>query len=155
MPKKYKFSLESVLHYREMVEDQKEKEFAFAVQALQREQAAHENIKQQIAQAFESLKKCEQGEHSSEQFFAYKRYIQSLEMRKRHQLKLIDKAQMKVNQKRQELIEATRDKKVLEHLDTVRREQYFAELEMQENKFIDEIAITRFSYTNQNGQGGI
>ncbi|MDX9703447.1 MAG: flagellar export protein FliJ [Candidatus Auribacterota bacterium] len=155
MPKKYKFSLESVLSYRQILEDKKEKEFSEALRELQVENKKLEKIKSDISNAFSTLRKCGQNVYTSAQFMAYQKYIRALQSKQHNQMKQIEKAKLKVNQKRAELIEASKEKKVLEHLDNVRKENYYHELEEQDKKFLDEIAITRFSFNNQPDFGGI
>ncbi len=155
MPKRYKFSLENVLHYRQILENKKEKEFSEALRELKAEKDRLEKIKADIVRAFADLRECEKHVYTSDQFRAYQAYIRGLQNQQQNQIKRIEKAQFKVNQKRAELIEASKEKKVLEHLDSVRQEQYYRELEEQERKFLDEVAITRFSYNKKTNFGGI
>lgn len=64
--------------------------------------------------------------------------------REKAQENLIDGVRRDLDTKREELLEAVKDRKIMENLRTRHLEQYREHIEDQERKNLDEMAISRF-----------
>jgi len=77
-------------------------------------------------------------------------YSRFLERKKSSQAKTIEKAQEAVDEKRSELVEATKKKKTLERLRERKLDEHTRAVIKEEQALIDEVATQ--SYVNNNGE---
>jgi len=145
MPKKYSFSLESVLNYRNIIENQKERAFSAALYDYQLEQKRLTELKESYVSAMKKFQELEQVTFSSGNYFEFLNYIKRIEKKIANQKIRIATAHEILENKRNELIKATRDRKVLERLKDIGKENYLKEMDRLEQIFLDEIAVIRHS----------
>lgn len=137
------FELEQVLRYRLDVERIRKQEFATAKQGfehahdrLKREEAQARNISQEFYQRQGELDSIEEIRRYSD-FFARKR------KEIKAQQKQIDYLGHVMNERRATLLDATKDKKVLESLKEKKAQEYRLEMDKKEQAFMDEISIQK------------
>jgi flagellar FliJ protein len=137
------FKLEQVLNYRCEIEKLRKQEFASAKQAFEH---ASDRLRQQK----------EQVEAVSREFAARQGALESIdELRmysdffawKREDIKCqtltVSQLDQTMNKRRQHLLDATKDKRVLESLKDKRAMEFKQQMEQKEQMFLDEISIQK------------
>lgn len=145
MPKKYHFSLQNVLNHRINLEEEREREFALAIQSLISEQKKLEEIEHKITKEIHELSVVETGVFSSQDFMDYEKYIVFLENKKIEQQKKICEAKSVVELEREKLINATKNRKVLERLKEKGMKRYLFDINRLEQIELDEIAVLKYA----------
>ncbi|MEW6535848.1 MAG: flagellar export protein FliJ [Candidatus Auribacterota bacterium] len=148
MPKKFVFKLETVLHYRQVIEDKKKRDFSQALSTLENEKRKLQDIDKKIADKIAELAHLEQNCHTAVDFFNYQVFVTHLEQARKKQILVIEKAQAVLAQKRMEYIEATKNTKVLLRLKEKAMADYLKEMSFLEQKFLDELATLRAARTH-------
>ncbi len=137
------FKLENVLSYRREMEKVRTQEFASAQDGLHlanRELERHESVVNQLTQEFMHCQRdiaCIDDIRMYADFFARKR--EDIRQQKEH-IVLLDQI---VDEKRTDLVEASKDKKVLESLRAKKAEEFRREMAARERNFLDEISIQK------------
>ena len=142
---KFNFRLASVLGVREKVEDLKKSEFGKAVMVLEREKARLAELENMRQMCIESFR---EGLHKGVTPHDIQQHNQYLDLVKRliqQQKVVIHLAELKVEEKRLELVEAMKDRKALEVLKENDYEEFLNEEKQAEQKVIDEIVSYRGS----------
>ncbi len=137
------FELEQVLKYRLDVERLRKQEFATAKQGFDH---AHERLKREEAQA----------QNISQEFFLRQSELGSIEeirryadffARKREEIKThkkhVDHLGHILSERRATLLDASKDKKVLESLKEKKATEFKLEMDRKEQSFMDEIAVQK------------
>ena len=134
-----KFKLQKVLDVREIIEMEKMKNLAFSRKELELEKQRMRKLENEIRQlAFEMN---ESGTATVCRFSGFHDYLNTLAgmlYEKRHAIFVLKKA---VEEKRQDLLQASKDKKVLELLKEKTRTAFAMEENREEQKVLDELAI--------------
>lgn len=142
-----KFELEQVLNYRAEVEKARQLEFASAKQEVDHATHVlnrHESDVDTLTREFSNR----QGELSNiEEMRRYVDYFARKKEDIKSQKERIDQLTCIMSQRRDELLDATRDKKVLESLKEKKEREFKQEMAQKEQAFLDEIAIQK-----KNGQ---
>ena len=141
MNAKKKFRLQKVLDVRELIEKNRQKDFAGAKHNLQIENEELEQLENKrngFTQSMNTVKKAEVS-----QFRGNQAYLETLNQSVADKHKKITVLKEDLETKRQHLLEASKNRKVLEKL----KERKIAEAIHEENRieqdFIDEIAMQR------------
>ena len=145
MPKKYRFSLQNVLNHRINLEEERERIFALAMQSLMSEQKKLEDIEDKIIKEIHELSVVETRSFSSQDFMEYDKYIFFLENKKIEQHKKICEAKSVVELEREKLIDATKNRKVLERLKEKGMKRYLLDIDRLEQIELDEIAVLKYA----------
>jgi len=137
------FELEQVLKYRLEVERLRKQEFAVAKQGfeyaheqLEREEAHSQDLSREFSHRQGELGCIEELRRYSD-FFARKR------MEIKSQREQVDHLGHVMNESRATLLNATRDKKVLESLKERKAHEFKLEMDQKEQAFMDEISIQK------------
>ena len=137
------FELEQVLKYRLEIERLRKQEFATAKQGfehaheeLRQEESMAEDLSQEFCQRHSELE-CIEEMRMYADFFARKRE----EIRNRKEQ--LDHLGQVMNDRREELLDATKDKKVLESLKEKKAQEFKLTMEQKEQAFMDEIAVQK------------
>ncbi|MCL1884800.1 MAG: flagellar export protein FliJ [Defluviitaleaceae bacterium] len=146
MPR-FQFRLQQYLGIKEQIEDQKELEYAKALRVLEEEKQKLEEFIQRRASAVENLRKSVAKSISP---FEIRRYNNNIE-RLKHQILVqeerVEAAKNFVEQKRQELVQAMKERKALEIVKDNAREEFLKEADLAERKQVDE--LVSFKYTEK------
>jgi flagellar FliJ protein len=137
------FELEQVLTYRREMEKLRKQEFAAAQQVLEQagQELSHEKgLVELLTQEFQRSQqdiKCIDDIRMYADFFARKREeIKQMEER-------VEQLGQVVNEKRSDLMEASKEKKVLESLKEKKADEFRQEMATKERNFLDEISIQK------------
>lgn len=137
------FELEQVLTYRREMERVRKQEFAVARQQL--EYANHELKREEelVDLLTQEFQRCQHEMPCIDDLRMYSDFFG----RKREEIKLqkeqIEQLDGVMNEKRADLLEASKDKKVLESLKQKKAEEFKQEMATKERNFLDEISIQK------------
>lgn len=135
----YKFKMEKVLEYKSSVEKNKVEDFARISQKLDIEQEHLSNLEVQFdAKKRERLTDV----NGLKMQFLYREKLKSELV---HQKKKVDEFVHKANDARDILIEARKDRKIMELLKDKDREKFNRELLIREQKELDDFSVMRFA----------
>lgn len=136
---RFKFRLQSVLTIKEKVEDLKKNEFGKAVSALAEAQRVKTEMEAMRDDCIDEFRRDIDEGIDPEAFRRYNLFIEKMKIAIKNQEQVVARAEAFVEQKRQELVEAMRDKKTLETLRDNDFEEFLIEEKKQEQKVVDEI----------------
>jgi flagellar FliJ protein len=140
-----KFELEQVLNYRREIEKVRKLDFVSAKQELEH---ANEVLNQQESHVDKLTKEFSTRQKELNSIEEMRRYVDFF-ARKREDIKnqkeRIDQLGSIMSDKRDDLLDATRDKKVLESLKEKKAREFQLEMAQKERTFLDEISIQKKS----------
>lgn len=142
---KFKFKLQSFLGVKEKIEDQKKNEYGKALNILkQEEDKKNMLLKQHLDTLNEMRNKIATGINPM-QLQQYNNFISYILDEIDRQEIVIEKARNMAEKKRQELVEAMKNRKMLETLKEHKYEEYMKEEKKADQKIIDEIVSFKYS----------
>lgn len=153
----FHFRLEPVLNYRKTIEDNLHKELSEIKRQLsveenklksmeyERDSHIEELGRVQNPLQFPPLPKGGKGRLNIEALKLYFSYLDGLEIRINNQRRVIAECQGRVDRKLAEVIEAMKNRKILEVIKERGLAQYRKEVNLKEQRFLDEIAVNRFT----------
>jgi len=127
------------LTIKEKVEDLKKNEFGKAVSALAEAQRVKTEMEAMRDDCIDEFRRDIDEGIDPEAFRRYNLFIEKMKIAIKNQEQVVARAEAFVEQKRQELVEAMRDKKTLETLRDNDFEEFLIEEKKQEQKVVDEI----------------
>ncbi|BCS55824.1 flagellar export protein FliJ [Geobacter sp. SVR] len=142
------FELEQVLKYRLEIERLRKHEFASAKRDLEQ---AHEQLQQQEAYVHDLAREFSQRQRELESIDELRRYVDFLTRKKNDISKQKERVHWLgsvLHERRGVLVDATKDKKVLESLKEKKAQEFRQAMERLEQSFMDEIAIQRNGATD-------
>jgi flagellar protein FliJ len=140
----YHFKLEALRRYRQYEEERLQKELADAVRRRDLTAAAMDDLLEQRTETESALYQSQNQSTFSSHFCIYVRYLQGLEERIVKQRRRLSEAEKETDRRRDNLLQAVKKRKTLDRLNEKGLKAYIAELDHEELKFINEIAINRF-----------
>jgi len=146
MPR-FQFRLQQYLGVKEQIEDQKELEYGKALQKLEEEKIRLNDLLTQRDNTVESLREAVKSAISP---IEVKRYNENIERLKQHikmQEERVVAAEAFAEEKRQELVQAMKERKALEIVKDNAREEFLKESDLAERKQVDE--LVSFKYTDK------
>ncbi len=141
--KQYRFNLESILTYRERIEGLLKEEFSVLQAAVRVEEEALEKLDAGVLR--ERALMVEKGEFTVPQLAIYNGYFSGVKAQVTECRLILAECVEKAEAKRLELVEATREKKVLENLKEKRHKEYKEASEKFDIKILDEHSVTKFA----------
>jgi flagellar protein FliJ len=140
--KKFRFKLQKVLDIRHMKEEMMKKKFAEALRRYEGEQARLSGLSDQLdrEKKLEKEKRL-QGRVSTVQAGIFADFFKCLQNNIMAQKIQVNQALNNLNQRRMELVNASKERKIIDKLHEKKREEYLLMIDKEEQKFIDEIAI--------------
>jgi flagellar FliJ protein len=165
MPKKFHFRLQTVLDHRERLEELRRRDFAEANQQNQMEQMRLTGLFRAKGEGLELMRRLagggegEGGELDMIRILLYYSYQFGLEKNINRQTVRVYEAEAKTEVARGELLEATKQKQVLDNLKEKHFHAYMLELDRQEQSFLDDLSLGRHvrkmaASTGGSGPGG-
>ena len=136
---RFKFRLQSVLTVKEKIEDLKKNEFGKAVMALAEAQRIKAEMEATRDKAIEDFRREIHEGIDPVAFGRYNHFIDNVKLAIKRQEFVVEQCEAFVELKRQELVEAMRDRKTLETLKDNDFEEFLIEEKKQEQKVVDEI----------------
>lgn len=138
------FNLQSVLDARKVFEEKILREFAEKKRELEKEVESLLHMRKRRESAVVQLKGLKDQGVMAADVTMYFNYINRLVQQESMQEDIIHQMEKQVEMKRQELIEAVKDRKVMESLKERKWEEYYQKVSSTERKLLDEMAIVRF-----------
>lgn len=146
----FRFRLETVLKYRQFLEDQKLAALAEAQRILEEEKEKARKLIDMRAQYFAALREETKKEELSINMLSfYQAYIFYLDRSIERQNKIVERARAVVVEKQQELIEAKKQKEVMVKLRERAWQAYKYEEDRRDQIALDETASIKFIRTKQ------
>lgn len=150
---KFKFKLETVLKVKIRVEELRKKELQLA--QSQRDQAYKQLQQRQteVSQTLNNFREDLMQRIDVRQAVNYDRFLQWLNKQVELAMAHLEQCELQVTEARNKLVEAAKEKQILEKLKEKAYEAFKLEEQRLENQFLDELGTG--SYIRQdNGQGG-
>lgn len=142
--KRFEFRLEPVRRYRAGVEKERKREFAEAQAAYDRELAELRRLRDEEARVGEELRRELRGRCDAERVRAGEIRLDLLHLRIEKQEARVREALRHLEERRRALLEAARERKVMDRLRELRWEDHLYEMGREEQGFLDEVAGGRF-----------
>ena len=141
----YKFSLEPVLKYRKLLEEDLQKDFAVLKRQLLDEKVRLSNFEQVRDRFSGELQQKQVKSISVSDILLYTDYLQEVSKEIKKQSKRILEAEKSVDQKREELVGAMKNRKTIDRLREKGLKVHVQELSKKEQDLMNEAAINIFS----------
>lgn len=145
----YRFSLETVLTHRKHMEDALQKEFAKCKKELLLEEENLARREKVIMQNLEALQEKQKVGVMVSDIILYDRYIKQISIDRDRNIHRIIELKNQLRQKVSALVEAMKDRKILDRLKEKELETYRRELDRKEQIFMSEIAVSGFNLRKQ------
>ncbi len=142
----YKFPLGAVLNHRKFLEENLQKDLGLLNGMLVKEQERLADFKRARNDFSKELQDKQQKSITISETQLYVRFIEKLSRQLDIQKKRILDAEKDVAEKREELIEAVKNRKALEKLEEKGLEKYEHDMMRKEQNFINEMAAVRFKH---------
>ena len=144
--KRFTYNLKTVLKYREIKENQAQDTFNKAQEKFNQEKKKEEELKENQRQKYAELaNQMSAGQEVNlQQIFMRKTHLEVLKEEVIQQVQVREEAQEHKEEKRQDLIAAIKDKKILEKDKEKKREEWKKLMQKEENKFLDDISSIGF-----------
>jgi flagellar FliJ protein len=143
--KKYSFRFRTLLNIRSLQQEEAERNFREAIIYLGECIERLDELRDELAALLEEMAEHRKtGLHINYQLL-YLDYIKVLFRRIDEQKLAVAEAEKKVEERREELIEAVKRKKMIEKLDMKEYDAYLLELRRWEQSIIDDLSILRHS----------
>lgn len=141
---KNKFKLQAVLDYRKVLEDQARQELASSLQQEADLLSRLADEKQELTTLYEDLDRRRQVGMSCDEMLLFQNRISHKAETVAQLVESLDQMQRQIARKRVNVIEAGRDKKLLEKLKEKQTEAFQQEQRRKDNVALDEIATQQF-----------
>ncbi len=148
MMRKFQFGLQRLLDYREIVEESLLAELG-ALQAKHDNEVAKLVNMRRDRDLFRKSMKHQLSDGSSDEIRDAYDYLQQLIHRCVEQELQVRQVTEEKNAKLEEVVEASKDRKLLERLKEHKTKQHRKEISQQEQKFLDDLASIRFNRSSE------
>lgn len=141
MPKPFSFKLEKVLDYRAQLEEQAKAELA---RAQAKHDAQLEVVEDLTARLKAHMAKERESQKSTNDMWLWRQYKDALEQDIASARYRLSELELNLHKRRQEAVEKSRDKKLLEKLKQTQSKKHHDEENAREEKENDEMATIRY-----------
>jgi len=141
----YKFSLEPVLKYRKLLEEDFQKDFAVLKRQLFDEKEKLSNFEQTRDRFSKELQQKQVKNINVSDILLYSDYLQEVSKEIEKQSEKILEAEKRVDQKREELVGAMKNRKIIDRLREKGLKAHVQELSKMEQHLMNEAAINVFN----------
>lgn len=146
----FRFKLESVLNFRQMIEERASLAFSEKIRELAKEQKALKELKEREAMILVRFLGMQKGAFSSADMALHLSHFNYLKEKQVEQEACVDRLNGEVEEKRRELTEAMKKRKIMEILKGKELAQNRKEAAQQEAKALDEMGIIKFGKRSTN-----
>lgn len=140
----FKFKLQKVLDYRKIKEEEKKRELSALLKEYNKQAEILNSLREKQAGLFLELKNLQKEELNITQILFYYFYLQNLSSRIKKQIQLLEELDGKIVQKREEVIQASKERKIMEKLKERKYREFVYFLDRAEQIFLDEISNSAF-----------
>ncbi len=134
--------MQKVLDYKAGLQEEAQLELARARKKYQAQIALIKSLEDELAQAREEISKKENVTQG--RIWLWNRYIERLNFDQKSATRKLKELAREVSLRRQDLLEKTKDKKILEKLKVNQKIRFYHEQEKEEQKEYDEMAVVRY-----------
>jgi flagellar FliJ protein len=149
--KKFKFRLEPLLKLRRHREKERQKEHSAAAAEVHKQKLQIQSIDYSRLTALDHQRQRLSGRICVAEALVYSRYLMKLKRRRLAGTSLLHALEKEAEQKRRKLIEAARERKTYELLKEKQQLRHRAGIEKQDQKELDEVAVTSFRRGRRRG----
>lgn len=142
---RFRFRLQSVLKYREAIEEKKKRDLGVSMSHLRREEEHFNKLTDSIKEFDRERESESEGSINARTLVQGFYYSRLLERKKTDQKKAVERAEKTVEIKRNDLSEAVKRRKILEKLKEKKVEEYNADFIREEQALIDESATMNYN----------
>ena len=146
--KKYEYRFESLLNIRGIQEEEAERNFREAVRIYAECVQRLDKLRMEMASLLEELGEQRKASADLRIQRLFTDYIKHLNGRIDTETKIVEEANEKVEERRQELVEAIQERKMIENMRTKDYNRYLVELRRWEQNILDDLTILRFGNEN-------
>lgn len=148
----FTFRLEKILQLKKKIEDQRKKELVDLKELLRKEQDFLKKLEAVIAH-IQGIRKDSQKEIlNMNEILDYYHYLSCLREKAIAQISLIEELIRSTEEKRKELIAASKERKMIEKLKDNQLREFRTALEKLEVKLLDELATTGYTHRSKYGR---
>jgi len=140
----FKFKLQSVLDYRLNIEEKILNEFSELKRELDRLKAMLEELKSERENMVAGLRNMQSQTIKAHDISSILVYVDRLRESEKQQKQVIQQIMEAVDKKRQELVEAVKNRKIMENLKDKQKEEYIKDVNDTEQKDSDEMSVLKF-----------
>lgn len=142
---KFIFNMQGLLNIKEKLEEQSKTEYGKALSKLEQEKSILLNLKNKKQENILSFRESINKGVKPNYIDNINKYISFIDKKIEEQMQNINKVKEIVEEKRLALLEAMKERKVLETLKEKEKENYFKEELKNEQKIIDEIVSYKYN----------
>lgn len=143
MSKKFAYQLEPVLEHRKLLEEAEQLGLAKITRSLSREAELLEEQMRQSQELSRELAAMEKGHFDLRESMLYRQYLAILDLEMQQTQERMRKLEVELVKKREELLKATRNRKVLDTHREREHTRFVFEQNRIEQKAVDEISVVR------------
>lgn len=140
----FKFKLQSVLEYRLNIEEKILNEFSDLKRCMEEQKAVLKTLIDKRKDLINDLRSMQCNMMRANDIAALVAYVETIRNKEKEQKIILHQAKEQVEKKRQELIEAVKNRKVMENLRDKHAEEYRKSLNELEQKNSDEMSVLKF-----------
>lgn len=140
----FKFKLQSILEYRLNVEEKIQGEFSNVKRYLEEQKDVLNALISEREELMDELRTMQRGTMRSDDIATLVAYVEAVREKEKVQMDVIEKAAENMEAKRMELVEAVKNRKVMENLKEKHAEEYRKNINETEQKNSDEMAVLKF-----------
>lgn len=135
------FTLHAVLKYRHQLEDQALQSLAQALEEETRLRQAFHQVEEELAELYHDLQRDKEQGTTVDRLILFDQRIDLVKTQVAERQTALEKQQLQVNKRRQQLLKASKDRKVIEKLKEQQNAAYKHHLDKLEAGMLDEIAV--------------
>jgi len=144
--KRFQFRLETLLHHRRNIEEKEHTRFLRIQSEILTETDRREKLRAQQFETLAGLAQKQTGTFDSQEVSWFYRYLDRLVRQIERSAERIAALEKELEAQKQVMIAAMRDRKIIENLRGKREKEFQVSLEREEQKFIDEMVVTRYGF---------
>ncbi len=141
--RRFKFTLEKILQYREQVEDSQVRIFGKAVEVFRRRESELRRVMRELAEYRNRLAEMGVGRVSPRDLAFSRSYLTHCEAKVAEAADRMMEAARDMEEKKQGLVSARRERRIMEKLKEIKRRRWQYEAAREDTKELDEVAATR------------
>jgi len=145
-PKKFRFRLQSILDYKQKLEDEEKEKLAKLLQEEVQAQEYLVGLRNRKATDQQEMRSRQQaGTMDVDELKRFNQHLKYLEKAIENQLLYLRELAIRIEAQRQALVKAAQERKVFEKLKEKHHEVFIQGEETEERKLIDELATLRYA----------
>ena len=141
--KKFFFSLDTVLDYKEQMLDGLKAEHARILAKVRECEAAIERMEEEHHRCVLEFRECRMNGMKVSDIHTYENYLEALGVRIRKKYEELAKLKEKEEAKRNEVVEAKKETSSIDKLKEKKFKEYESEVQKEEERFIEEFVATK------------